>query len=138
MSSEYVTIVEAQDYGDPEKAIHPVNRILSKSKAKNKTVLEILVNDAGCKFIPKHNFILDAAGRLILPGQLMECYAILPGTVRCPVCALSSDWNTILAHLQGDFQKGHKLNTDKTIKLFKDEFWNWSYRNGSWIKDEAI
>jgi len=128
----------AIQFGNSENKIHTVNRILSKSKAKNKTVLEILIKDAGCKLIPGHNFILDGADRLILPGQILEYYGILPGTQRCPICADSYDWNTLLAHLQGDFQKGHKLNTDKTIKLFKDEFWNWSYRNGSWIKNEAI
>ena len=135
MSSEYATVVEARDYGDPEKTTHPVNRVLKKSKAKNKTVLEILVNDTGCKFIPNHNFILDNGGRLILPSQIMEVYGLLPGVLRCPECADVYDWNTILAHLQGDFQKGHKLNTEKTIKLFQDEFWNWRWFNGRFEKD---
>jgi len=133
--NEFATEMPAIDYGDPEKSIHPVNRVLQKNKSKNKTVLEILVKDAGCEFIPKHNFILDGAGRSILPGQIMEVYGLLSsGGLRCPECTEVYDWNTIFAHLQGDFQRGHKLNTEKTIKLFSQEFWNWRWFDGHFEK----
>lgn len=131
--NEFTTEMPARDYGS-KKSIHAVNHILQKNKSKNKTVLEILVNDTGCKFIPNLNFILDHAGRLVLPSYVMEAYGFIPSSLRCPKCANVQDWNTIFAHLQGDFQDGHNLNTDKTIKLFSEEFWNWRWYDGKFEK----
>ncbi len=123
--SEYVTIVEATDYGDTEKTIHPINKVLQAYKGKKLSVFEILAKDSGCHIIPKYNFIINSAGRMILPGQIFESYGIMNGNVRCTICTDVFDWNNILVHLQDDFQKGHHLSTEKTIKLFAREFYAW-------------
>jgi len=122
--SEYVEIIDSVNNGAP---IHPINKVLQANKDKNLSVLQILAKDSGCTIDTKYNFIIDCAGRLILPGQLMEAYGIMNSPVRCVICQDSLEWNTILAHLQDDFQNGHNLNTEKTIKIFSKEFWNWEY-----------
>jgi len=132
--SEYVTEVPAEEYGDGTKRIHLINSTLTKSKAKNKTVLEILIKGAGYEYIPKQNWIIDHRGDIILPGELIERYGLLGNSLRCPVCMNGFSWDTIFAHLQGDFQKGHKLSTDKTIKLFSEQFWNWTVYDGKFQK----
>ena len=128
--SENVTISPSVDMGDPKNKIHFINRFLSKHTKSKLSVLEIMARDNGCKIIPKHNFIIDCAGRMILPGQLFESYNILnTDGLRCVICKNVLDWNTILAHLQGNFQHGHNLSTHDTIKLFGREFYSWDYRN---------
>jgi len=132
--SEYVTEVAAQEYGDGTKRIHLINSTLTKSKAKNKTVLEILVKGAGYEYNSKQNWIIDHRGEIILPSELIDRYGLLGNSTRCPTCTVPRSWDTIFAHLQSDYENGHNLSTDKTIKLFSDEFWNWTYRDGKFEK----
>ena len=134
MCSVFGEIVEAHDYSE-KKTIHPIVKVLTKSKAKNKTVQEILCNDLGAEFIPKYNFIFDGAGRMIKPGQLFEAYGInAVADLRCPICAVPYSYDTILTHLQTDFMKGHTLPTSKLIEFFKDDFINWRWFDGKFIK----
>jgi len=132
--TDRVTIIPAQEYGDGKKRIHLINSTLTNSKAKNKTVLEILIKGAGYEYIPKQNWIIDHRGDIILPSELIERYGLLSNSVRCPICMDPKSWDVIFAHLQGDYQKGHKLSTDKTIKLFSEQFWNWTVYDGRFQK----
>jgi len=132
--SEFATEMPASNYGGSKKTIHLVNRALQNNKSKTKTVLEILANDTRHEIIPNHNFILDEGGRLVLPSQVMKDYGLGIGPLRCPECAVSLHWDTIFAHLQGDFQDGHKLSTEKTIDYFTQEFWNWRQFDGHFEK----
>jgi len=132
--SEFTIEVPAQEYGDGTKRTHLIIHTLNKSKAKNKTVLEILIKGAGYEYIPKQNWIIDHRGDIILPSELIERYGLLGNSLRCPICMDPKNWDVIFAHLQGDFQKGHKLSTDKTIKLFSEQFWNWTVYDGKFQK----
>jgi len=127
--AEFMEIVPATDYGDPKNRIHPINRVLQAYRGKKLSVLEILAKESGCTIVPKHNFIIDCAGRLILPGQLFEANGLVNSTVRCVICKNVFDFNTILAHLENDFRDGHELSTQEVIKLFAREFYNWEYRD---------
>jgi len=131
--SEYVTVVPSEDYGDPKKQIHMINRFLSKHTKSKLSVLEIIAKDNGCTIVKDHKFIIDCAGRMILPGQLMEAYGLVnTGGVRCVICKDILDWNTMLAHLQDGFgEHGHKLTTKDTIKLFARNFYDWSWHNST-------
>jgi len=131
---EFATEVPAQEYGDGTKRIHLIIHTLNKSKAKNKTVLEILIKGANYEYISKQNWIIDHRGDIILPSELIERYGLFNAPIRCPICMDVYNWDTIFAHLQSNFQKGHNLSTDKTIKYFEDEFWNWTLHNGKFIK----
>jgi len=131
MSSEFVEVIEAQYYGDPNNQVHQINKFLSKHIKSKKSVLELMADDNGCKIIPKFNFIISPAGTMIFPGQLFEAYNMInTGGIRCSICKEILNLNTILAHLQGNYQKGHNLSTEKTIKLFGREFYNWEFSNG--------
>ena len=122
--SQYTTIVEAQG----EKTIHPIVKTLTKSKAKSKTVLEILTDSAGYKYNSDYNLILNQSGNVILPNQLFECYGLITGGgIRCPKCGVPFNSNLLLLHLQGSLEHGHKLSTEKTIDYFIQEFWNWRW-----------
>jgi len=131
--SEFATEIPAQNIGGT-KRIHLINSTLTKSKAKNLTVLEILIKGAGYEYIPKHNWIIDRRGDIILPSELIDRYGLLGDSLRCPICMDVYNWDVIFAHLQGDYQKGHKLSTDKTIKLFSEQFWNWTVYDGRFQK----
>ncbi len=127
------TEVPAQNIGG-EKRTHLIIHTLNKSKAKNKTVLEILVKGAGYEYISKQNWIIDHRGDIILPHQLIDRYGLLGNSLRCPICMEPKSWDVIFEHLQSNYEHGHNLSTDKTIKFFSDEFWNWTYRDGKFEK----
>jgi len=130
VEESFVEEIPSQYYGDPKKQIHFINRFLSKHAKSKQSVLELMSKDNGCKIIKPQNWIMNPAGSLIHPGQLFEAYNVSNSSgVRCVICKDVLDWNTILEHLQGSYNKGHKLSTEKTIKLFAREFYNWNYRD---------
>lgn len=132
--SEYVTEVAAQEYGDGTKRIQLINSTLTRSKAKNLSVLEILVKGAGYEYNSKQNWIIDHRGDIILPSELIDRYGLLGNSLRCPICTEPKSWDSIFEHLQSNYEHGHNLSTDKTTKFFSDEFWNWTVYNGKFQK----
>ena len=140
MSESFTEIVPSMNMGDPEKQIHFINRFLAKHIKSKLSVLEIMIKDNGCKLVKPQNWIFSPSGSMIHPGQLFEAYNMLnQGHLRCVMCNEVFDLNTILEHLQGTYEKGHKLSTEKTIKLFAREFYNWDFRNNIWTyKGEDI
>jgi len=134
--SEFATEVAAQEYGNPENTIHPIVKVLTKSKAKNKTVLQILIDSAGFKYNSDYNLILNRAGNVILSSTLLECFGLNSSSPeRCPVCGVPMDLSLLLFHIQGTLDHGHKLSTEKTIKLFQQEWWRrWRWYDGKWDK----
>ena len=119
--------------GNPADQIHFINRFLSKHTKSKLSVLEIMIKDNGCKLIKPQNWILNPGGSMIHPGQLFEAYNMLnQGHMTCVLCNEVFTPDTILEHLQGTYEKGHKLSTEKTIKLFAREFYNWDFQDNTW------
>ena len=126
-------IVQSMSMGNPADQIHFINRFLSKHTKSKLSVLEIMIKDNGCKLIKPQNWIFSPSGSMIHPGQLFEAYNMLnQGHLRCVICNEIFSLDTILEHLQGTYEKGHKLSTEKTIKLFAREFYNWDFHNNTW------
>ena len=140
MSESSMEIVPSMDMGDSANKIHFINRFLSKHTKSKQSIIELMAKDNGCKIIQPQNWIMSPSGSLIHPGQLFEAYNMSPqGHLRCVLCNEVFDLNTILEHMQGTYEKGHKLSTEKTIKLFAREFYNWDFRNNIWTyKGEDI
>ena len=128
MSEPSMEVIPPMNMGNPENQIHYINRFLSKHTKSKLSVLELMIKDNGCKLIKPQNWILNPAGSMVHPGQLFEAYNMVPqGNIRCVLCSEVFDFNTILEHLQGTYEKGHKLSTEKTIKLYAREYYNWSW-----------
>ena len=126
-------IVQSMSMGNPADQIHFINRFLSKHTKSKLSVLEIMIKDNGCKLIKPQNWIFSPNGSMIHPGKLFEAYYMInQGNLRCVICNEIFNLNTILEHLQGTYEKGHKLSTEKTISLFKREFYSWEFRNNQW------
>ena len=124
--------IPAKNYNTPK--LHPLVDALTKSKSKTKTVLQILIDKAGCRYNSDSNLIFENSGKAVLPRQILEYFGLNTiSSQRCPVCTEITDWDSMLFHLQGS--KGHKLSTAKTIDLFSQEFWNWGWRDGRFEKD---
>ena len=130
--NEFAVEIPAKNYG--QEYIHPVVDALTESKSKTKTVLQILIDKAGCRYNTDYNLIFENSGKAVLPRQILEYFGLnTVSAQRCPVCTEPTDWDSMLYHLQGT--KGHKLSTKKTIDLFSQEFWNWRWYNGRFEKD---
>lgn len=126
----FVEEIPAAYYGDPKNQIHYINRFLSKHTKSKLSVLELMVKDNGCKIIKPQNWIVNPAGELVHPGQLFLAYNMVPqGNLRCVICNNIFNFNTILEHLQGTYENGHKLSTAQTIDLFSREFYDWNVKN---------
>ena len=129
-------IVASMDMGNPENQIHFINRFLAKHTKSKLSVLEIMIKDNGCKLVKPQNWIFSPSGSMIHPGQLFESYNMLnQGQLRCCICNEIFSLDTILEHLQGTYEKGHKLSTENTVKLFAREFYNWELRDNIWTHD---
>jgi len=121
--------VPAMQYGEQGK-LSQINQYLMKHRNSSKSVKELLCIDNNCKIDKKFNFIIDNAGVHHLPSKLLAIYGIGEvGAIRCPLCKKPIQLDGILDHLESTFEKGHKLNTRDTIKLFSMEWWLWSYTN---------
>ena len=132
--NEFAVEIPARNY-NTQRHLHPVVDALTKSKAKTKTVLQILIDKSGCRYNADYNLIFENSGKAVLPRQILEYFGLnTMSAQRCPVCTEITDWDSMLYHLQGT--KGHKLSTKKTIDLFSQEFWNWQWDSGKFIKSQ--
>ena len=140
MSESSMEIIPSMDMGNAENQIHFINRFLAKHTKSKLSVLEIMIKDNGCKLVKPQHWIFSPSGSMIHPGQLFEAYNMLnQGQLRCCICNEIFSLDTVLEHLQGTYEKGHKLSTEKTISLFKREFYNWALRDNIWTyKGEDI
>jgi len=132
--SEFATEVPAIDYSDGIEKIDPIVHALKIGNQKESCV-EKLVNAAHCTLVKPYGFILENSGTCVTISQLINYFGInTTASVRCSKCFEVFTWDEILFHLGDSYKKGHNMKLKDITKLFQDEWYNWRWYNGKFIK----
>ena len=121
---EKITDDEFEIINTPKKHF-PLIEMLLLNKHLKKSVLEVLTTACRFEYDKERNFIFDQKGSMVLPVSCFEYYhAGDHGSIKCPKCKESFEWNTILFHLESDYpeNKGHKLSYLQTTKALESIF----------------
>lgn len=129
-------LMPAVDYSSGTKTVDQIVRAL-KSGDQKLSALERLVRSAGCVLLKPYGVILENSGKAITISQLISFFGInTTSNVKCPICAESFPYDTILFHLESTYQRGHKLKSSQVTKLFERRWYNWDHRGDHFYDGE--